>query len=283
MWPITSLLCIYGIWFCLTSHVRYLGRHWGYDRVARVLQICSDFIVTSLMGVELVIKMPEGAVFPYTGKGVVGAASPHGSFPLGQVGIGMARFRMEPELATLKLRSCAASILFYIPLLRELILMWGARDASRRNLLSLLEQGYSVGINPGGNYEMASASNTHEAIYCQRGLGFVRLAMAAGRPILPLYSFGENQLFVTSSAFLEARRWIARKVRIGVPIMFGRLGLPYGLPHPTVVTLVIGREIDVGSPNAAPTDAEVSTGSNQIRSLRAARLPVMLPPVLHTS
>ena len=75
--------------------------------------------------------------------------------------------------------------------------------------------------------------------------------------MLPLYAFGENQLFVTSSLLLDTRRWIARRLRVGVPIMFGRAGLLYGLPLPTHVTMVVGRQVEVGPPNDQPTEAEV--------------------------
>ena len=34
-----------------------------------------------------------------------------------------------------------------------------------------------------------------ETIYVQKGLGFIRIAMHSGTPIVPCYSFGENQIF----------------------------------------------------------------------------------------
>ena len=104
---------------------------------------------------------------------------------------------------------------------------------------------------------MASSSSTHEAVYCQKGLGFIRLAMSAGKNILPMYCFGENQMWVTSSAFLEGRRWIAKKFRVGVPLMRGRFYTPLCVwPLPTKTHLVIGREIFVGK-KENPTEEEV--------------------------
>ena len=262
---LAALIGMYSLFAYLTRRARFQAREWGSDRTARLVQILCEAIAW-LLGVRLDIVVPaDGKTpsFPYAGAGVVAAASPHGALPLTQAGIGMALFRLRPDLKTFKLRNAAASVLFSVPGLRELILLMGARDASKRVLTKCLAQGYSVALNPGGNYEMASTSHTHEAIYCQQGLGFVRLAMAAGKPILPLYSFGENQLFVTSAAFLETRRWIARTLRIGLPIFFGRFGLPLGPPFPTTVTLVVGREISVGPPNANPTEAEVEAVFNR--------------------
>ena len=54
------------------------------------------------------------------------------------------------------------------------------RDASRANLQKLLREGYSVALCPGGIWEQVNADHREEKCYCQRGLGFIRLAMEAG-------------------------------------------------------------------------------------------------------
>lgn len=252
-----TMLGLYAVWLALTARAQFEAREFGSERVARLVQRLGAFVFTRLLGLSLSLVGDEGGPPKLPAGPCVGAFSPHSAFPVTQVGLGLARFRIEPALRACRLRSAAASLLFWVPVLREWILLFGARNAGKRSLVRCLEAGCSVGINPGGNYEMASASSTHEAIYCQGRLGFVRLAMAAGAPIVPLYAFGENQLFVTSSFGLAARRWLARKLRVGVPLMAGRFGVPFGLPLPTHVTVVVGRPIDTGAPNANPTAAEV--------------------------
>ena len=211
-----------------------------------------------MLGLSLVFIRDEGAPsMPWKEAGAVAVVSPHGSFPVTQVGFAMALLRLDPSLCTMRLRNMGASVLFFVPGLREFLLLMGVRDASRRVCSRLLGEGYTVAICPGGNHEMASTSHTHEAIYYQRRLGFVRLAMAAGKPLLPCYAFGENQLFITSSVLLKARQWVARKLRVGIPIMFGRGWLLYGPPLPTATTFVMGRLVEVGPPNQSPSDAEV--------------------------
>ena len=91
-------------------------------------------------------------------------------------------------------RFAGASVVFCVPLVRELLLLMGVRDATRATLLRLLGAGHSIAIQPGGIWEMVMSDSSQEALYFQRSLGFVRLALEAGRPLLPCYSFGENQV-----------------------------------------------------------------------------------------
>ena len=129
--------------------------------------------------------------------------------------------------------------------------------------MSLLANGHTIAVNPGGIWEMVNSDHAQEKMYMQKNLGFVRIAMEAGLPLLPAYAFGENQLFTTSRVGLGVRLWIARKLRVGLPIFFGRWGLPWTLPRPTSVTFVVGRPVPVGPPNPNPTDAEVEAVFNR--------------------
>ena len=101
----------------------------------------------------------------------------------------------DPRLDGWDARFAGASVLFLVPMLRELLFLCGVRDASRRCVLRLLAKGATVAINPGGIWEMVQAVSDREDVYVQKGLGFVRIAMESGRPLVPCYSFGENQLF----------------------------------------------------------------------------------------
>ena len=85
--------------------------------------------------------------------------------------------------------------------------------------MSLLANGHTIAVNPGGIWEMVNSDHGQEKMYMQKNLGFVRIAMEAGLPLLPAYAFGENQLFTTSRVGLGLRLWIARKLRVGVPIL----------------------------------------------------------------
>ena len=192
------------------------------------------------------------------GERFIGAASPHGAFAVAQIGFTMFAFRNDRELALFHTRIAGASVLFYIPVVREMLLLVGVRDASRENVYALAKRDVSVAISPGGIWEQVNTDHRREKVYCQKRLGFVRLALAVGKPLVPIYSFGENQVFRTSKFMLRARLWIARNLWVGVPIIFGRFGLP--IPLPTKVTTVIGRTVELEGgieDRGHPTDEEV--------------------------
>ena len=60
-----------------------------------------------------------------------------------------------------------------------------------------------------------------EQLFLQKNLGFIKLALRHGIPIVPSYAFGEGQLFKTYPHVLRAlREWIALKLRIGLPAIW---------------------------------------------------------------
>lgn len=261
----------YAAWLVMTSRAKVMRAHWGHPVAARtVATLC--WAVGTLLGVRFAFKFDtqhdSNGPFPSKAR-YVAAVGPHGVFPLSLLGFGAWGFReglgrwSDPNLTQLDARIAGASVLFWVPFLRELLLLAGVRDASRPNLMSLLANGHTIAVNPGGIWEMVNSDHGQEKMYMQKNLGFVRIAMEAGLPLLPAYAFGENQLFTTSRVGLGLRLWIARKLRVGVPIFFGRWGLPWTLPRPTPVTFVVGRPVPVGPPNPNPTDAEVEAVFNR--------------------
>lgn len=223
-------------------------------------------------------------------RGLVAAVGPHGVFPCAMLGLGAFKFRAdsghaEAGLVDLSARFAGASIVFMCPVIRELILLMGVRDASRATIRRLLASHHSVAIQPGGIWEMVMANSSQEALHFQRSLGFVRLAMEHGRPLLPCYSFGENQLFESWGGGDGLRLWVARRLRVGLPFFKGRWGLPCCLlPRPTDVTFVVGKTVPTGPPNPSPTDAEVEAVFEryveEMCGLFVRNAPRYLPPEL---
>ena len=63
-------------------------------------------------------------------------------------------------------------------------------------MLKALKAGQHVLLFPGGIYEQMHWSMNQEYACFSRKRGFVKIAMAAGVPLVPGYVFGENQVFV---------------------------------------------------------------------------------------
>lgn len=242
---------LYCVWCVYTDRHKSDGREWGSTHLSRGLgAVCGKLM--NLLGVTSKIVFTDDGL---SGQ-CIGAGSPHGAFPVTQMCFALFEFRNSKRFETFKLRSAGASVLFYCPLLRELLLLLGVRDAGRANLQNLLNSGYSVAVCPGGIWEMVNTRHDQEQLFLQRNLGFIRLAMRHGLPIVPIYTFGENQLFTVHTPLRALRLWIANHLWVGLPLVTGRFGLP-GIPHPTAVTHVVGRAVPTGAANPHPTVAEL--------------------------
>jgi len=121
------------------------------------------------------------------------AAHPHGIFPMSQWltnphgGQNLAIQRALP----MPIRGCVASILFRFPFLRHVLAWHGLVPASRRVIRRLLVSGTSCVIVPGGVREIFVSSPEREVLVLKDRYGFVRAAMDANVPLVPIYCFGE--------------------------------------------------------------------------------------------
>ena len=195
---LAASVLLYAVWFAYTYRDKHRTAVWGPSWAARFAASVCHFIGWSC-GLTLTVKFEEEAGLKAEHRGLVAAVGPHGVFPMAMLGLGGFMFRRDsgygvPGLIDIEARFAGASIVFMAPVVRELLLLMGVRDASRSTVRALLASNHSVAIQPGGIWEMVMSDSSQEALYFQRSLGFVRLALEAGRPLLPCYSFGENQV-----------------------------------------------------------------------------------------
>jgi hypothetical protein len=184
---------------------------------------------------------------------------PHGAYAFsGAIYIApQTRLKLSPEYQNHVFVNGVASVLFYIPFVRELLLFLGCREVTKETLSSLIKDTtpYSLMMIPGGIYEQKSTRHDEEIHYVQKKLGFIRLACELGLDLLPMYGFGENQVFTVHSfgpSFRNLQHWIAQKLWVGLPIVTGRFGFTL-IPHPVKITHVYGKPIKIKK-NPNPSD-----------------------------
>lgn len=98
-------------------------------------------------------------------------------------------------LAGLDYRIATVAFNFRVPLWREMLLGLGFVDAGRSSIGHLLSHGKSVCIVVGGAKETLYARPGATELVLNRRKGFVRLALEHGAALVPVYNFGENELF----------------------------------------------------------------------------------------
>lgn len=149
-----------------------------------------------------------------------------------------------------------ADACFKVPVFREWLVAINCRAAESQVLDSLLSQGDTVAVAPGGTYEQLATDPTVERLYFPPNLGFVRQAMKHGVPLVPLYNFGENQLYDVPAWSRNACQWFKDMTGAGVPFGIGRWGLPF-LPKPGHLSLRLGAPVEVGPADPNPSDERV--------------------------
>jgi len=196
------------------------------------------------------VHMPDG----FDCKQFILCIHPHGS---------MADYRalVDGQLHELlggrsNIRWLAASVLFRLPVVRELCLWTSCVDASRPVAERMLREGLSLGILPGGEQEQLRTTYRREAVYLQRRKGFVKLAIRHGVPLVPAYVFGCTDLYRTSRFMYGLRRALVSVAGVCIPLCWGPFGMPL-TPFKGRVDIVVGEPIPVKK-EEEPTDEDVA-------------------------
>ncbi|XP_049870202.1 2-acylglycerol O-acyltransferase 2-like [Pectinophora gossypiella] len=158
---------------------------------------------------------------------------------------------------------------FLVPLFRDFILGLGGCSASQQSLMYLLDkrrhQGKCVALIVGGAAEALDSHPGEYKILLSRRKGFVRIAMKSGAPLVPVFSFGEPDVFrpFQNPENSRLRRFQeAFRKYTGVSPMFpigrGLFQYTFGiLPLRNPVTTVVGEPMEVQK-NLEPTEEEVN-------------------------
>jgi 1-acyl-sn-glycerol-3-phosphate acyltransferase len=169
---------------------------------------------------------------------------------------------------------------------------WAARigliPASRDNAVAVLRSGGIVLDFPGGVYDAYRPTFGENVIDFNGRTGYVRTAVEAGVPIVPMVSSGgqQSQLFLTRGTWLAKRLGLKRFRADILPVTFGfpfglSVVLPPNLPLPTkIVTQVLPQvalETFGERPNIDEVDAQVrSVMQTALTALgRERRLPIL--------
>lgn len=133
---------------------------------------------------------------------------PHGLFPFGSVGSLALPNNLKyieettPILNSNYLKPGIASFCFYIPIIREIYLWLGAVDCSKPILKKLLLEGNSVAVFIGGAQEAQYSGIGSTKLILKKRDGIFKLALETGSSLVPVYTFGNNNIYNSLSCDL---------------------------------------------------------------------------------
>eukprot|EP00455_Lapot_gusevi_P053169 TRINITY_DN823_c0_g1_i4.p1 TRINITY_DN823_c0_g1~~TRINITY_DN823_c0_g1_i4.p1 ORF type:complete len:337 (-),score=96.58 TRINITY_DN823_c0_g1_i4:58-1008(-) len=195
---------------------------------------------------KLVLDQP-GSIDPK--KQYIFASHPHGPMSVHHVMMITNAVGFHDISPGTNRRDLAASITFRIPIFRELLLWLGCVDASRATAVQVLKSGKSMVTLVGGMDEQLLARPGDNMVYVKDRMGFVKLALQYGTPIVPCYAFGENDLYRPSNFLFSFRKMLLKKFRMALPLCYGVTPLFPLLPLSRPLTLVVGAPIPVAQLN----------------------------------
>ncbi len=126
-------------------------------------------------------------------------AHPHGLFSMAPFLHWAAELTNWPSQR--KVHIAIHSIFFRIPLVREVCEQFGAIEATDEQIRNVLGKGESVALLTGGISELNATTPGRMRIYLKKRKGFARIAKELAVPIVPVLTFGENELFPPMRGF----------------------------------------------------------------------------------
>ena len=160
-------------------------------------------------------------LFGYHPHGIIGVGAML-TFATDATGFGAAFPGLDLRLLTLASN-------FYLPFTREILMALGVNSVSKRSCLKNLTRapGASVAIVVGGAAEALDARPGWAVLTLARRKGFVKMALRTGASLVPVFAFGENDIFdqVDNGDGTKLRRfqtWVKQFIGITPPAFYGR-------------------------------------------------------------
>eukprot|EP00288_Rhodomonas_lens_P002069 CAMPEP_0177725196 /NCGR_PEP_ID=MMETSP0484_2-20121128/19122_1 /TAXON_ID=354590 /ORGANISM="Rhodomonas lens, Strain RHODO" /LENGTH=353 /DNA_ID=CAMNT_0019237693 /DNA_START=38 /DNA_END=1095 /DNA_ORIENTATION=+ len=239
-WLSSSIFGIYAV-----SYIVHRPQDTGKGRWGWLMKRPSILAIMEYFAMGVLVE--DGVDFQPDRQYLIGlhphAAHCFGSLPFSSLSEHNPLFALFPEFLN-KLRLGGATVLFYLPFIREMLYTSGWVLASRKVLEKQLARGGNVGLIIGGEAESIASENLKDKVVIEGRKGFVRLALRYGAELVPTYTFYLNETFHFDPSLAAApRHWLQRNLKVCLPVLWGLCYTP--APRPAVLLLAIGQPIPV--------------------------------------
>ena len=147
--------------------------------------------------------------------------------------------------------------LFGIPATAAAMHAFGLYDGSDEQTREIVAAGHDIAVLPGGTRECYRSSRTLYRVDWGRHRGYLRFAARHGLPIVPVASSGVDEfLRIYGEGYRNSMRLFGNDMLpLCLPLGWGGLPYPLGLPRPVQVRQLVGPPLDVAV-GADPEDPD---------------------------
>ncbi|CAH1792021.1 unnamed protein product [Owenia fusiformis] len=234
------------------------GRRINWVRKLKIWEYYRDYFPITLIKTED-LDPNKNYIFGYHPHGIL-ACGGFGNFATEATGFSKMFPGITPHLLTLKAN-------FYHPLIRAYILYCGVCDVSKESINWILTKkgtGNAAVIVIGGADEALLAHQNSYDLTLKNRKGFVKMALRTGSSLVPVYSFGENDVFYQAdnpkgSKLRQFQEMFKRLFGFSPPLFHGRGVFNYSfgfLPFRTPINTIVGKPIHTEK-IAQPTSEDV--------------------------
>ncbi|KAK7445140.1 diacylglycerol O-acyltransferase 1 [Stygiomarasmius scandens] len=244
LWPFLAAYQIWVLW--IDQSPEHGGRIAPWFRRWRFWNYFADYYPASfLKTADLPADRPY--VFGYHPHGIIGMGA-LATFATEATGFSEAFPGITPHLLTLASN-------FHMPFYRDIILAMGICSVSKRSCSNILKRGpgSAITIVVGGAAESLSARPGTADLTLRKRLGFIKVAIQHGADLVPVFSFGENDIYEQmpnekGTTVYALQKKFQSVFGFTLPLFHGRGLLNYNLglmPYRRQIVAVIGNPIHV--------------------------------------
>ncbi|KAF8997870.1 DAGAT-domain-containing protein [Cyathus striatus] len=244
--PLWPFIAIYVIWMRFDTKPAKGGRMSMWFRSLSFWKYFADYYPASFLK-EADLPPDRPYLFGYHPHGIIGMGA-LATFATEATGFSKAFPGIKPHLLTLTTN-------FHMPFYRDILMALGVCSVSRRSCSHILSQGAgsAITIVVGGAAESLSAHPGTADLTLRKRLGFIKLAIRHGADLVPVFSFGENDIYQQmpndkGTSVYELQRKFQMLFGFTLPLFHGRGLLNYNLglmPYRRRIVSVIGKPIHV--------------------------------------
>ncbi|KAJ3787258.1 diacylglycerol acyltransferase-domain-containing protein [Lentinula aff. detonsa] len=244
LWP---FLAAYEIWITwIDQSPEHGGKTSQWFRELGFWKYFADYYPASFLK-EAELPPDRPYVFGYHPHGIIGMGA-LATFATEATGFSAAFPGIKPHLLTLASN-------FRMPFYRDIILAMGVCSVSKKSCSNILKSGpgSAITIVVGGAAESLSAHPGTADLTLRKRLGFIKIAIQHGADLVPVFSFGENDIYEQmpnqqGTTIHTLQKKFQSVFGFTLPLFHGRGLLNYNIglmPYRRQIVAVIGKPIHV--------------------------------------